>query len=610
MLRRLVPRACIAVQQQPTVAIALAASVAAFGVSSLLMRFEDRSGGDRGGFSRGGGGGGFSRGGGGGGFSRGGGGFSRGGGGGGGYSRGGGGGFGRPAEGEIPEVVGDEAAATAVPAPEAGSNHANSQAIRVLDKRNDEITDVKKFSQFSDYPNAPEWLLGGVKRMGFTGATDIQSVTMPLLHEGHDVIGLAPTGSGKTVGFAYPALATFKRNQSGNPAILVLAPVRELVQQTARVFRQLGGDGLYVCEAYGGESRHMQANRISQGCDVLVACPGRLKDFLNTGVVNLSEVSFFVLDEADRLLDMGFKVQLDEIINYMDPNRKRQAMMWSATWPKEVQQIARDYMSEDRLMVKAGTAGEGQQINFNIKQEVFMVSTRGDKQHRLEQIFDEERFREAGKVIIFVERQTDCDQVAHMLVDRVGVNPNHVAALHGGMHQQYRDRIMKAFKDNRMRFLVATDVASRGLDFPDITAVINYEAPKNLDQYCHRIGRTGRAGRKGKAFTFIDNKPSPLCGPLAEYLAKCNAEVPRELPALGRQAQFNSDRKSRYGGGGRRGGGGGGYGGGYGGRGGGGGGYGGGRQSMDFDDDDGYSRSRTVNFGGGGGRSNSGDGWG
>lgn len=477
-------------------------------------------------------------------------------------------------------AVGDEAAAAAVPTPEAGSNKANSQQIRVLNNKNEEVPEAKRYPTFAEYPNSPEWLLEGTKRMGFKGATDIQAVTMPLLQEGHDVIGLAPTGSGKTVGFAYPALANFRRNQSGNPAILVLAPVRELVQQTARVFRQLGGDGLYVCEAYGGESRLNQSHRISQGCDVLVACPGRLKDFCNSNIVNLSEVSFFVLDEADRLLDMGFKQQLDEIMSFMDPNRKRQSMMWSATWPREVQHLAREFMAEERLMVKAGTAGEGQQINLNIKQEVFMTSTRGDKVHRMEQIFDEERFRDAGKVIIFVERQMDCDSVAEMLVHRVGVNPNHIAALHGGMHQQYRDQIMGAFKNNRMRFLVATDVASRGLDFPDITAVINYDAPKNLDQYCHRIGRTGRAGRKGKAFTFVENRPSPLCGPLGEYLAKCSMSVPRELKPLGEQFQVMADRKAmRYGrrdGGGR----------GYNSRGGGG-----------FDDEDeGYSRNRSSNF--------------
>eukprot|EP00758_Cryptobia_borreli_P007077 Tbor_TRINITY_DN5241_c0_g2::TRINITY_DN5241_c0_g2_i1::g.16334::m.16334/K12823/DDX5, DBP2; ATP-dependent RNA helicase DDX5/DBP2 len=473
---------------------------------------------------------------------------------------------------------------TGAPEAAAAAETPEKPNIRILTTDGKEITEgVKRYINFAEFPDIPEWLLDGCKRMGFKKATDIQSYTMPLLHDGKDVIGLAPTGSGKTVAFALPALATFRRNKSGNPAVLVLAPVRELVQQTAKVFRDLGGPELYVCEAYGGEPRHIQAGKVSQGCDVLVACPGRLKDFLDSNVVSLSEISFFVLDEADRLLDMGFKIQLDEIIRYMDSQRHRQSMMWSATWPKEVQHLAKEFLNEERIMVKSGTAGEGSQINYNISQEIMMVRSRSDKVRRLQQIFDEQAFRSAGKVIIFVERQVDCDNLANCLVEEIQVNPNEVAALHGGMQQMMRDKIMQAFKQSRVRILIATDVASRGLDFPDIVAVINFDSPKQLDSYCHRIGRTGRAGRKGKAYTFMDSqKASALHGPLYEYLLKCKMNSPKDLARLGEEYEYYENQKNqkrnRYGDSRGRRDGGGGRGGGFGGRDRGG--YGGPQQSV------------------------------
>jgi ATP-dependent RNA helicase DDX5/DBP2 len=358
----------------------------------------------------------------------------------------------------------------------------------------------------------------------------------------------------------------FQRSKHGNPKILVMAPTRELVQQTCKVFTSLGGGkDVIAAEAYGGAPREIQARRLHGGCDVLVACPGRLNDFLQSGTVDLSELSFLVFDEADRLLDMGFKPQLDQIMSFVDPSVERQTMMWSATWPREVQQLARDYLKENRLLIRAGTCGTGQQVNENITQHVFFADTPIQKIEKMIELIQDGTIKEETcKMIIFVERQADTESVANLLIRKLGVQGNMIAPIHGGMQQGQRDYIMNSFKKNTVRILVATDVASRGLDFPDITCVINFQTPKAITDYCHRIGRTGRAGRKGDAFTFV-SEGDPLLRDLVSYLRKCGSNVSEQLQSAadnagyGRQGGggFGRSRSRGFGGGGfRRGGGG------------------------------------------------------
>ncbi|ORC87066.1 mitochondrial DEAD box protein [Trypanosoma theileri] len=426
--------------------------------------------------------------------------------------------------------------------------------VSVLDAKGN-IVPVKPVQCFADLSNSPDWLTKGLETLAYPSTTPIQAHTIPVLDEGHDLIGLAPTGSGKTVAFAVPALKRFKRSPSGLPTIVVLAPTRELVQQTAKVFYQLSSGNVRVCEAYGGAPREIQARRLHNGCDALIACPGRLKDFLQNGDVTLDHMSFLVFDEADRLLDMGFKIQLDEILSYADPSRPVQTMMWSATWPKSVEDLARDYLSENRYTIRAGTAGTGLQVNENIKQHIFFGDSPQERLETLVSLIQKGTIDEnTAKMMIFVERQTDTDNAAQMLARMLGIHSRNVGVIHGGMPQRQRDYIMHNFKTNRIRILIATDVASRGIDFPDVTCVVNLFAPKNIDSYCHRIGRTGRAGRSGDSFTFIGRSDGSLAKDLVDYLQKCGMEVPERLVQISEkyikieeERRFKRSRNGRYG---------------------------------------------------------------
>ncbi|CAM39757.1 putative mitochondrial DEAD box protein [Leishmania braziliensis MHOM/BR/75/M2904] len=397
---------------------------------------------------------------------------------------------------------------------------------------------VTPLASFAELRDAPRWLAEGLRALKYPSTTDIQKFTIPLLADGHDVIGLAPTGSGKTVAFAVPALAAFKRNPDGTPSVLVLAPTRELVQQTTKVFQSLGCGQVRVCEAYGGAPRDLQARCLRNGCDALVACPGRLKDFLDSGELSIRNLSFLVFDEADRLLDMGFQVHLDEIMGHLDSGSHPQTMMWSATWPESVQEMARKYLSNDRLLIRAGTAGTGLQVNEHIKQELIFCSTLTERIEKLGSLVEDGTIDDnSDKLIIFVERQTDTEDTARAFSHRLGIDARYVGTIHGGLSQRQRDKVMSMFKANHIRLLVATDVASRGLDIPDVTCVVNFQAPKNIDSYCHRIGRTGRAGRTGTAYTFLGQGDGGLAVDLVDYLTRCRVTVPAELMQLAKRHQ-------------------------------------------------------------------------
>lgn len=415
----------------------------------------------------------------------------------------------------------------------------------VITDGNGDNVDVSPLNTFAELQGAPQWLAQGLQSLQFPATTDIQKFTIPLLADGHDVIGLAPTGSGKTVAFAVPALKNLQPNADGSPSVLVLAPTRELVQQTTKVFANLSQGQVRIAEAYGGTPRDVQCRQLRGGCDVLVACPGRLKDFLDSGDVSIRNLNFLVFDEADRLLDMGFQVQLDEILAYVDPSSHPQTMMWSATWPHSVQSLARNYLAENRVLIRAGTAGTGLQVNEHIKQSIYFCNAFRDRIEKLGELVEDGTIDDnIDKLIIFVERQTDTESTVQALSHRLGIDARYIGALHGGLSQRVRDKVMGQFKQNYIRILVATDVASRGLDIPDVTCVVNFQAPKNIDSYCHRIGRTGRAGRSGKAYTFIGGQDYAIAPGLVDYLTRCNTEIPPELVQLAETAQ---QRASAYG---------------------------------------------------------------
>lgn len=426
-----------------------------------------------------------------------------------------------------------------------GTNNPTQKPVSILDASGASVS-VKPLESFSELKGAAEWLVSGLQQLRYPSTTDIQKYTIPLLEEGHDLIGLAPTGSGKTVAFAVPALKRMQRNPDGSPSVLVLAPTRELVQQTTKVFEQLSNGTVRICEAYGGAPREIQARRLHNGCDVLVACPGRLKDFLDGGDVSIRNLSFMVFDEADRLLDMGFQIQLDAILSYVDKSSRPQAVMWSATWPRSVQDLARNYLAENRLIIRAGTAGTGLQVNERITQKIIFSQQFSDRINALVKLIESGEINDnTDKLIIFVERQSDTEDAANSLSQRLGIDSRYVGVLHGGLSQRSRDRVMDSFKNNYVRLLVATDVASRGLDIPDVTCVVNFQAPKNIDSYCHRIGRTGRAGRSGTAYTFIGKGDGGLAADLVEYLKKSKMDVPPELLEIKEEFQRRNGSRSR-----------------------------------------------------------------
>jgi ATP-dependent RNA helicase DDX5/DBP2 len=406
---------------------------------------------------------------------------------------------------------------------------------------------------------------------GFAHPTPTQAQSWPVALQGRDIITVAKTGSGKTCGFLLPAfhrLLAQTGRRRGPPGILVLAPTRELAVQIEEEAIKFGRSSFIrsAC-AYGGSPKGLQLRKIQQGVEILIATPGRLNDFLEMKAVDLSKICFLVLDEADRMLDMGFEPQIRSIIEKIPT--QRQTMMFTATWPREVQAIAREFL-QNSVEIKFGDV-HNLNANKAITQKVLVIGE-SEKSSKLKEVLKEinpsDDPLKVPKTIIFVSRKHACDSLSQELWD-MGYS---VDSLHGDKQQFARNKVMDQFKSNKLQILVATDVAARGLDVKDIQVVINYDFPagtNGVEDYVHRIGRTARGDcTTGKAFTFFTSDDAKRAHELIGVLRRADQEVSPEL-----------QRYDRSGGGfGGRGGGRGGYGRGGFGRGGGGrgGGYGGG----------------------------------
>lgn len=315
---------------------------------------------------------------------------------------------------------------------------------------------------------------------------------------------------------------------------------------------------------YGGAPKGPQARDLQYGVPIVIATPGRLNDFLESGQVRLHQVSYLVLDEADRMLDMGFEPQIQRIVKTIP--RQRQTLFFSATWPREVKAIASQFVTNRTVHIFVGGVEDRLQANKAITQHVDVVQPY-DKMGRLQGIL---RSKPPGtKIIIFCGTKRMCDQLSRQLRE-FGAS-----AIHGDKKQQERDWVLQSFKDGRSPIMCATDVAARGLDVPNVGAVINYDFPNGVEDYVHRIGRTGRAGLKGESYTFFTQNDAKNARELIKLLQEADQIVNPELMAMQGMGGFGGGGRNRWGGGG---GGGGGYGGGGGGSygGGGGGGYGGG----------------------------------
>lgn len=374
----------------------------------------------------------------------------------------------------------------------------------------------------------PKAVLKAVAKVGFETPSPIQAQTIPLLMEGHDVLGLAQTGTGKTAAFALPILSRIDVHVR-HPQALVLAPTRELALQVADSFQSFAdhlGD-IHVLPIYGGQAYGIQLSGLRRGAQIIVGTPGRVIDHLEKGSLDISELRFLVLDEADEMLNMGFQEDVERILE--DTPEDKQVALFSATMPNGIRRISRDYMKDPHeIQVKSET-----RTNTNITQRYLNVAHR-NKLDALTRILEVTEFE---AMIMFVRTKHETEELAEKLRAR-GFS---AAAINGDIAQAQRERTVDQLKDGRLDILVATDVAARGLDVERITHVFNYDIPNDTESYVHRIGRTGRAGRSGEAILFVTPRERRM---LRSIERATNATlVEMDLPTVD---EVNESRKAKF----------------------------------------------------------------
>ncbi|ODQ77608.1 hypothetical protein BABINDRAFT_163335 [Babjeviella inositovora NRRL Y-12698] len=396
-------------------------------------------------------------------------------------------------------------------------------------------------------------LVENIKLSRFTKPTPVQKYSVPIVAGGRDLMACAQTGSGKTGGFLFPVLsqsylngpapATESRTafdkKKAFPTALVLAPTRELVSQIFEEAKKFSyRSWVRPCVVYGGADIGTQIRNMDRGCDLLVATPGRLNDLLERGRVSLQNIKYLVLDEADRMLDMGFEPQIRSIVQQTDmPGvNNRQTLMFSATFPKDIQMLARDFL-KDYIFLSVGRVGS---TSENITQKVIYVEDE-DKRSTLLDILSA---ADAELTLVFVETKRMADALSDYLYNQ-GFP---ATSIHGDRTQQERERALEQFKSGRAPILVATAVAARGLDIPNVKHVVNYDLPTDIDDYVHRIGRTGRAGNVGIATAFFNRGNKNVVRELTDILTEANQEIPDFLHTISRESSYGGGRGGRRGG--------------------------------------------------------------
>jgi len=400
----------------------------------------------------------------------------------------------------------------------------------------------------------PEDIIENLKTAGFKAPTPIQMQCWPMIMTGQDVIGVAQTGSGKTLGFMLPGIMHVRCQTSGSgPIILCVAPTRELASQILQEIMRFGSsqqNQLRCAGVWGGVSKRIQIQELRRNPQVLVGTPGRLLDFLNNGDTHLKRVTYMILDEADRMLDMGFKPQIKRIFSQIRP-RGRQVLMFSATWPRGVEQLAQEFFTNNTLKVTIGSLETS--ANHNVEQRIEFISGFWDKKQRLVSLIKE---YSTTKMLIFMKTKRSCDDMEHELTSQ----DFWAEAIHGDKEQHQRDSIIRNFKNNKIQCLIATDVASRGIHVDDVGMVINFDFPGDIETYVHRIGRTGRCGKSGISISFFDrSQDSARAAQLIDVLMEAQQPVPQDLYEMRGGGGGGSSRSygRRRGRGGMRGGGGG-----------------------------------------------------
>ncbi len=362
----------------------------------------------------------------------------------------------------------------------------------------------------------PDSLMQGISSLGWECLTEVQRDTIPLARSGRDVIGQARTGSGKTAAFGLPILE--RCQPTGSLQGLILAPTRELAQQVAEELTQLqGGLGLTIMTVYGGTDLEKQARGLESGVDLIVGTPGRVMDMSERGHLDLSKIEVFCLDEADRMLDMGF---LPDILWILERTTSRQqTLLFSATFPQEILDAANEFTNNPEFVMTNQEELDVPPI------DLYKVSIgRANKLWALGRLLV--RMGDSDQSIVFCNTKRMVD----LAVQRLQKHRFDVAGLHGDLKQNQRERILDNFREGNVRTIVATDVAARGIDIDGITLVVNYDVPSDIDSFIHRIGRTGRIGRHGEAWSLVSKDDAPQ---LAKIIATYNLSIAEtEAPEL------------------------------------------------------------------------------
>ncbi|CAH1135154.1 unnamed protein product [Ceutorhynchus assimilis] len=375
-------------------------------------------------------------------------------------------------------------------------------------------------------------LLENIKKSKYMKPTPIQKYAIPIILAGRDLMGCAQTGSGKTAAFLLPMIHKILEKQDppareGNtamPNVVIVSPTRELTIQIYEQAKKFSFNSVVkTVVVYGGTAIHHQRNQVNAGCHILVGTPGRLIDFLQRGHISFSAIDFFVLDEADRMLDMGFLPAIEQMLSHqtMRATGERQTLMFSATFPEEIQHLAGKFL-HNYAFISVGIVGSA---SSDVEQNFFQVTKFDKRKKLLEMLKDCKEL-----TMVFVETKRNADFLATLLSE----NEISSTSIHGDRLQSQREEALWEFKKGIRKILVATGVASRGLDIEGIQHVINYDLPKSVDEYVHRIGRTGRVGNRGKATSFYDaSQDRPLAGELANILKQAGQNVPNFLSGSG-----------------------------------------------------------------------------
>ncbi|MBA0742839.1 hypothetical protein Gogos_015854 [Gossypium gossypioides] len=406
-----------------------------------------------------------------------------------------------------------------------------------------------------------EILNQNIRRCKYVKPTPVQRHAIPIALAGKDLMACAQTGSGKTAAFCFPIISGIMREPYAQrlhvgrtvyPLGLILSPTRELscqIHDEAKKFSYQ--TGVKVVVAYGGAPINQQLRELERGVDILVATPGRLVDLLERARVSLQAVRYLALDEADRMLDMGFEPQIRKIVEQMNmPNRGvRQTMLFSATFPREIQRLASDFLS-NHIFLAVGRVGSSTDL---IVQRVEFVLESDKRSHLMDLLHAQRENGNHGKVsltlqqaltLVFVETKKGADSLEHWLC----MNGFPSTTIHGDRTQQERELALRSFKSGKTPILVATDVAARGLDIPHVAHVVNFDLPNDIDDYVHRIGRTGRAGKTGLATAFFNESNLSLARPLAELMQESRQEVPAWLTHYASRAPYGGNKNRRSGG--------------------------------------------------------------